>query len=252
MKIMKIYFIILLLTAASLGFATPTKRTIEELNPVIGSISRQCQKTLFELATGSRFLICVPLPDILPSFLISTDNNTIEEVLSDPRNNYKTLLEEPLKKAVDSFCSAPRCSDEEIVNIIDTIKGGCEPDLSKNPLLQFIFDVTAFYPAAKDILCFKNGNVYCWDETVLTISNSPPSPYNITGIPFVDSVAVADPEEICTKCNKDIVTALFTFIDNSNHTIQLLESLNIITDETITNIKLGVAVKCGLEFEILH
>ncbi|EXX70561.1 hypothetical protein RirG_086190 [Rhizophagus irregularis DAOM 197198w] len=84
--------------------------------------------------------------------------------------------------------------------MVEAIKVGCESDLSRNQLLQFIFDAIALYPAA-----------------------------------------VADPNKICTRCNKDIVTTFFTFINNNDLALQILKSLEI-NDDILNKIKSSIAI----------
>lgn len=245
----KINFVtFLLIAAASLGFAFPSQKTFQELNPVIGPIIPQCQRTLFDIATGPEFLKCIPFKHLLSHVAVLTDPKVLGKVLSDPHNNYKSLLEEPLEQFSEKLCSAPRCSDKGIENMVEAMKDGCKSDLSKNNLLQFIFDAIALYPAARDIMCFKNEKVFCWNETMTTVFGLSPSPYTITGNPLIDSVAVTDPNEICTKCNKDIVTTFFNFINNNDLALQILKSLEI-NDDIINKVKSSIAIKCGYEFE---
>ncbi|CAB4486424.1 hypothetical protein RhiirA5_371049 [Rhizophagus irregularis] len=245
----KINFVTLLLIAsASLGFALSSQKTIQELNPVIGSIVPQCQKTLFDIATGPEFLKCIPFQRLLSHVSVLTDPKIIGKVLSDPHNNYKPILEEPLVNFSERLCSSPRCSDKGIENMVEAIKVGCESDLSRNQLLQFIFDAIALYPAIRDMICYKNEKVFCWNETMTTVFDLPSSPITITGNPLIDSIAVADPNKICTRCNKDIVTTFFTFINNNDLALQILKSLEI-NDDILNKIKSSIAIKCGIEFE---
>jgi hypothetical protein len=273
MKVKNLIFITLFLAAASLGLALPANSTIEkppfkqhqpklpskQLSPdtqavldsvppsILATVSAQCQAAIFSIVISPEFLKCIPIASFIPIIPIVTDPTIIPKVLADPVHNYK-LVEGPFIEFATAFCPAPKCSDKGVQAAIKIIQEGCKTDLVSNPIIQLLFDVTVFYSPIRDITCFKDKSKFCWDESILTIINLPPSPFNITGNPLLDSIAVAEPQEICTKCNKDIVNTIFNFLKNNELALKVLESFKI-TDKEIGLAKLGVAVKCGAKFE---
>jgi hypothetical protein len=264
MKVKNLISITLLLAAASLGLALPANSTLEklpskQLSPDVQSVldsvppsvkatvSPQCQAAIFSIVISPEFLTCIPIASFVPLIPIVTDPTIIPKVLADPVHNYK-LVEGPLIEFATAFCPAPKCSDKGVQAAIKTLQDGCKTDLVSNPLIQLLFDVAVFYSPIKDITCFKDKKQFCWDESILTIINLDPSPFNITGNPLLDSIAVAEPQAICTKCNKDIVNTIFNFLKNNDLALKVLASFKI-TDKEIGLAKLGVAVKCGAKFE---
>ncbi|CAG8666697.1 9697_t:CDS:2, partial [Dentiscutata heterogama] len=142
-----------------------------------------------------------------------------------------------------------RCSNDTVKGAIDTIGSGCEKELSNNnAAVEFIFGFVVFYSPVRNITCFKDKDEYCKDETAKFVLNLPNSPINITGSAYIDAVAVADPEKICTRCNKDMINTLFNFLKNNDLALKLLEKLGI-DKHRIDKKKVGVAVKCGINFE---
>lgn len=217
---------------------------------ILGDLSPQCQSALLGIATSPEFLTCIPIPSLLPLLPLVADPTLIQKFIADPAHNYPPV-EQPLLQFASAFCPAPKCSDKGVAGAIQAIQDGCKEDLGKkNPFIEFIFTAAVFYSPIKDITCFKFGKTFCWDETILTFINLPPSPFKITGDKTIDAIAVSDPSAACTKCNKAIVNDFFNFItDKDNELARQILATAGFDQGKLTLAQTGVAVKCGAKFE---
>ncbi|CAG8544433.1 33309_t:CDS:2, partial [Gigaspora margarita] len=62
------------------------------------------------------------------------------------------------------------------------------------------------------------------------------------------AIAVADQEQVCTRCNKDIINAFDNFLKNNTFALQVLDQSGI-NQTSIDTMKIGIAVKCGIKVE---
>jgi hypothetical protein len=175
----------------------------------------------------------------------------LQEFLKDLANNY-AKLEQPLTLFAAALCTISKCSDEGVAVAIKALQEGCKDELGSNLAIPLIFDAVVFYFPLRDILCFKDKDQFCFDQTALTLIKLPPSPIKIIDGGFIDSIAVSDPTAICTECNNDIVNTIFNFLKAKKDQkdpipFAILAKLGI-TDQKIDLAKTGAIVKCGLQF----
>ncbi|CAG8798853.1 7707_t:CDS:1, partial [Dentiscutata erythropus] len=224
-----------------------TLQILDALDGLPGNLSQPCVTTLLAIATSPEFLKCVTPGAFLPILPIISDPNFFNSLKQNPKKLLDYIPQ--FDQFSDIICNAPKCSDGGVQNATNAITVGCKDDLSnKNAIADLIYFFVVFYSPVRDITCFKDKKEYCKDETAKVVINLPQSPLNITGNPLLDSVAVADPGSICTRCNKDIVNTLFNFLKNNKPALDLLAQAGI-DQKHIDEMKIGVAVKCGINFE---
>lgn len=262
----KVIFIVLLLAVASLGLALPppkspktpatpaTPTVISPLDSVSAvqdefKVSPKCASAIFTLVTSPEFLKCVPLPAFAGILPILTDPDFPKKLAADPAGTFKKV-EPAFVTFATQFCPATKCSDQGVQASIKLLSDGCSDDLKDNPIVQLLFDAVVFYSPLHDTICFKStdSKLFCWDESLETVFGLPKSPIKVTGNPLVDSIAVADCKAVCTDCNKSIVNTFFNFIKGNKLALQILQALGV-TQQTLDQLTLGVAVKCGINFE---
>lgn len=238
--------------------AAPAPTTPPASTPLLASadaitnkfnISPQCGAAIFSIITSPEFLKCIPIPAFIPLIPIVSDPDLLKKLKSDPAGTFKTI-EPALVKFSDGFCPAPKCSDKGVSGAIKILSDGCKDDLKTNQLIQIVFGATVFYSPLHDTVCFKNKKTkdYCWDESAKTIFSLPKSPIKIVDGGLIDSIAVADPDKVCTTCNKDIVNTFENFLKDNDLAKQVLASLGV-TDKMLELANVGIAVKCGISFE---
>lgn len=271
----KVIFVVLLLAVASLGLALPSPKspkspkvpnlpnspTLPPTSSLPASfaspqalgddlkISPSCATAIFTIVTSPEFAKCIPLQAVLPIIPVITDPNFLKNFKADPAGTFKKV-EPSFVTFSKGFCPAPKCSDKGVQGAIKTLSDGCADDLKNNTLIQMLFAVTVFYSPLHDFACFKSSDskLFCWDESLKTIFSLPKSPLNITGDPLLDSIAVADCKAVCTDCDKSIVNTFFNFIKGNDLALKLLAGVGV-DQKAIDGMKLGVAVKCGINFE---
>ncbi|KAF0558398.1 hypothetical protein F8M41_009290 [Gigaspora margarita] len=64
----------------------------------------------------------------------------------------------------------------------------------------------------------------------------------------IDAIAVANPGQVCTQCNKDIINTFGNFLKNNILALQVLAQVGI-NQTRIDTMTIGVAVKYGITFE---
>ena len=217
----------------------------------IGNISPNCQMAILSIIINPEFLECVSIQAFNTIYPIITDPSFLQEFLKDPAKDY-LKLEQLLIQFVTALCVEQKCSDEFDAAAIKDIQDGCKDELESNPLIQILFGVFVFYSPLRDIVCFKDKDQFCFDQTALTLIKLPPSPIKIIDGGFIDSIAVSDPTAICTECNNDIVNTIFNFLKAKKDQkdpipFAILAKLGI-TDQKIDLAKTGAIVKCGLQF----
>ncbi|CAG8746354.1 12092_t:CDS:2, partial [Gigaspora margarita] len=181
-----------------------------------GNISQSCKNTFATIFFSPAFTACLPIGALLPPLLPLISE--IGNIKTNPRELLKYL--DPIDEFSDVICSASKCADKDIQGAIQDIEDGCKADLNNN-------------------------NTFA--ELILVLS-LPDSPINITGNAVIDAIAVADPEQVCTRCNKDIINTFGNFIKNNTLALQVLAQAGI-NQTRIDTMKIGVAVKCGIKFE---
>jgi hypothetical protein len=215
-----------------------------------GGVSPKCATAIFSLLTDPEILKCIPIQAFIPLIPIITDPSLLPKFLADPAGTFKKI-EPPFIAFSKIFCAAPKCSDKLVQKAIKTFSDGCGAELKDNALIKAAFSLIVFYSPLHDTICFKTkkGDEFCWDDTLKTVFSLPKSPIKIVDGGLIDAVAVADPEAVCTRCNKDIVNTFFNFLKPSNKlALQILAELGI-TDKALEQLKVFVAVKCGIKFE---
>ncbi|KAF0558397.1 hypothetical protein F8M41_009289 [Gigaspora margarita] len=86
------------------------------------------------------------------------------------------------------------------------------------------------------------------DESFNDICSAPICADKITGNTVIGAIAVADKEQVCTRCNKDIINAFDNFLKNNTFALQVLDQSGI-NQTSIDTMKIGIAVKCGIKVE---
>uniref|UniRef100_A0A1D1YEF7 Putative phosphorylase b kinase regulatory subunit alpha n=1 Tax=Anthurium amnicola TaxID=1678845 RepID=A0A1D1YEF7_9ARAE len=281
MKIKNFIFVTFFLAVAGLGSALPSKHTkssavkipttnstqlttdntklptdspqvdqakqflLDAAGPAGAGISKECSAALLQIITSPEFLKCVPLAALLALTPVVTDPTLLGKFLQDPASVYTSSLEKPFTQFSDLLCAAPKCSDQGVAGAVDILQKGCSKDLD-NELVKLAFAGTILYSPIRDITCLKDNNKgYCWDETILGITKLPKAPFAITKIPLVDSVAVADPQLVCTDCPQQmIVGILFKFVQGNKAAQEFLAQQNI----KFEDLEAAVAIKCGASF----
>ncbi|KAF0554657.1 hypothetical protein F8M41_019000 [Gigaspora margarita] len=189
-------------------------------------------------------MACLPITAFPPLIPLIPEIGNIKK---NPRELLKYL--DLIDQFSNGICSATKCADKDIQGAIQDIEDGCKPDLNNNnTFAELIYGAFVFYSPLRDSICFKNNNVFCVHETLNTTLSLPDSPINITGNAVIDAIAVADPEQVCTRCNKDIINTFGNFIKNNTLALQVLAQAGI-NQTRIDTMKIGVAVKCGIKFE---
>ncbi|RIB07381.1 hypothetical protein C2G38_2113932 [Gigaspora rosea] len=248
MLLKKFLTIIVLLALIGVGSTipsnvTPNSPTIN-LDDLVGNITDTCQPALLKIFTSPEFLACVPITALVLLLPIIPE---IENIKKNPKEILNYL--DPIDQFSNGICSAPKCSDDFVQSSIQDILNGCTTDLtSNNTFVGLIFVVTIFYSPLRDSICFKDNNTFCIHETLNITLNLPDSPFNITGNNIIDTIAVADPGQVCTQCNKDIINTFGNFLKNNTLALQILAQAGI-NQTRIDTMKIGVAVKCGINFE---
>ncbi|CAG8658115.1 10998_t:CDS:2 [Dentiscutata heterogama] len=256
MLLKKFFVIIVFLALTSLGSTIPPNiaskippKTLQILDNVPLNLSKNCASALQEVITNPEILNCIPLVAILPILPIITDPNFFSSIKQNPKKLLDYLPQ--LDQFSDILCGVPKCSNKSVQGAINTIKDGCNEDLKeKDTTAQIAFGSAVFFSPVRDITCFKviDKDKYCKDETAKVVLDLPNSPINITHNAIIDAVIVSVPKIICTRCNKDIVNTLFNFLNNNYLALNLLASMGI-DQSLIDKTKVGVAFKCGIEFE---
>lgn len=276
---MKIFlFTTLLLAVASLGLALPQKSlpstpvtpALPAKTPTLPAailsdspdqiasvleekgVSKKCAATLVTIVTSPEFLKCIPVDAFTPLLPIVTDPGFIAKFVADPPGTFKKV-EPALVTFSTKFCAAPKCSDEGIAKTIAALAQDCADEIQNTPLIKAAFSFTVFYSPLHDDVCFKShnkGTPFCWDESFTTILNLPKSPIKIVDGGFIDSIAVADPEAVCTTCNKDIIDTFLNFMKTKKEgdvAFKILEGIGL-NEEALKGMTIGAAVKCGIKF----
>jgi len=270
----RILFTTLLLAVASLGLAfpqpakspttisapapAPTTPAVSSLPAAFASpeavasklnVSPKCASALITLFTSPEFLKCIPVSAFVGIIPIVTDPNFLKKLQADPAGTFKTV-EPAFVDFGNKFCPAPKCSDKGVNGAIKIISDGCAEDLKDNQLIQVVFGATVFYSPLHDTVCFKSkqGGKFCWDESLTKIFSLPKSPIKIIDGGLIDSIAVADPSDVCTRCNKDVVNTFENFLENNDLAKKLLANIGV-DDKKLDLVKVGIAVKCGIKFE---
>ncbi|CAG8791932.1 16762_t:CDS:2 [Gigaspora margarita] len=104
----------------------------------------------------------------------------------------------------DSYCSAPKCSDNTTTNDANELKSQCQQELAaKEPFTTYLKTVLAFNSPLKDSLCFKNASGgYCGlDETTAATLN------------YILGLNSTQPANLnCNDCNKAILNTFMNYI----------------------------------------
>ncbi|RIB29953.1 hypothetical protein C2G38_2055266 [Gigaspora rosea] len=248
MLLKKFLTIILLLALTGVGSTIPSNVTPNSqpinLGNIIGNLTNTCQVALLNIITSPEFLKCVPVNALLPLLPMLSE---IEYIKKNPKELLKYL--DPIDQFSNGIRSAPKCSDNFVQSTINAIEDKCLTNLtSNNPIAELIYDAAVFYSPLRDSMSFKNNNVFCIHETANITLNLPDSPFNITGNTIIDAIAVAEPGQVCTQCNKDIINTFGNFLKNNTLALQVLAQAGI-NQTRIDTMKIGVAVKCGINFE---
>ncbi|CAG8613522.1 10168_t:CDS:2, partial [Gigaspora rosea] len=160
----------------------------------LGNLSASCEDTLSKIVLSREFLICVPIPALLPLVPIIPEIGNIKK---NPRELLNYL--DPIDQFSNIICLVPKCSDKGVQSAIQEILNRCTTELNNNNTI-------------------------------------------------VDAIAVADPEQVCTQCNKDIINTFGNFLKNNTFALQVLAQAGI-NQTLIDTMKIGVAVKYGINFE---
>jgi hypothetical protein len=210
-------------------------------------LSTNCALSLLGVLTSPEALKCFPLTASVSLIPIILDPTIIQNFVKAPSNKTYEPVEQPFIQFADGLCKAPKCSDAAVQGGLKTLDAGCQDDIkAKNPVYTALVDIFTFYSPLHDSLCFQNPKKqFCWDESILTAINLPKSPIKIIDGGIIDSIAVADPPKVCTACNRAIVNTFGNFVKKSTAAQDILVQLGVNT----TLIEIGVAVKCGIDFE---
>ncbi|CAG8833728.1 34772_t:CDS:1, partial [Gigaspora margarita] len=216
----------------------PSKDNVINVDDITGNLSARCETALVKIFTGLEFLACVPIQALLSLVPIISE---IENIKKNPRELLQYL------GSIDQFsngiCLSPKYSDKGVQSVIQTIENECITDLNNNnTFVELIFSIAVFYSPLRDSICFKNNDVFCIHETADITLNY------INGNNIIDAIAVADPEHVCTQCNKDIINTFDNFLKNNPLALQALSRAGF-NQTHIDTVKTGVAVKCGIKFE---
>ncbi|CAG8611631.1 hypothetical protein C2G38_2181419 [Gigaspora rosea] len=244
MLLNKFLTIIVLLAFTGVGSTIPLNTTLDILPINLDSLSADCKSELFKIVINPEFLTCIPIPAIAQLLPIIPE---IENIKKNPKEILNFL--DQIDQFSNDICSAPKCSDDFVQSSINDIKDQCSTDLAgNNTIAEVIFGIAVLYSPLRDSICFKNNNTFCIHETLNITLNLPDSPFNITGNTIIDAIAVADPGQVCTQCNKDIINTFGNFLKNNTLALQVLAQAGI-NQARIDTMKIGVAVKCGINFE---
>ncbi|CAG8634537.1 1063_t:CDS:2, partial [Dentiscutata heterogama] len=134
---------------------------------------------------------------------------------------------------LDSYCSAPKCSDNTTSAYATELKSQCATDLTANdPTVYTIKQSLVFNSPLKDSLCFKNSSGGYCDLDLNSASI----------LIYISGLSVTPPTIInCTDCNKAILN---TFV---NYFKAHPESLTELSTNT-TQFQNTVTTKCGASF----
>ncbi|CAG8594877.1 8550_t:CDS:1 [Funneliformis mosseae] len=215
-------------------------------NPItmIESLSPSCQASLLSIVANPEFFECVPIPALLPLLPVLTDPTAIPKMLQDPAKNIPPIF----GPVFDGICAAPKCSDEGVAASLKALNDGCQAD-EKNLIIEIATAVVTFYSPLRDTICFKDKKQeYCVFETLDKVTALPKPPFKLIDGGLIDSIALAEPKEICTPCNKAIINTIFNFLNaDTNHSVEYLGQLGV--PPLFLQIgKLFIGVKCGIEF----
>ncbi|CAG8776983.1 2641_t:CDS:2, partial [Dentiscutata erythropus] len=108
------------------------------------------------------------------------------------------------QQALDTYCAAPKCSDNTTSADATELKTQCATDLSVNdPNVIAIKQIFVFNSPIKDALCFKSSSGgYCYLD---------PNSNSIMG--YISGLNATTPTDInCTDCNKAILNIFYNYI----------------------------------------
>ncbi|CAG8594843.1 8548_t:CDS:1, partial [Funneliformis mosseae] len=216
------------------------------LDPIklIESLSSSCQAALLSIVANPEFFECVPITAFLPLLPVLADPTAIPKMLQDPAKNIPPVL----GPVFDGVCAAPKCSDKGVATSLKALNDGCKAD-EKNVIIEIATAVVTFYSPIRDTICFKDTKKeYCVFETLDKVTALPKPPFKLIDGGLIDSLAFAEPKEICTPCNKAIVNTIFNFLNaDTNHSVEYLGQLGI-PPLFLQVGKLVIGLKCGFQF----
>lgn len=228
---------------AKKGKKPPTPAPLDPIK-LIESLSPSCQASLLSIVANPEFFECVPITAFLPLLPVLADPTAIPKLLQDPAKNIPPVL----GPVFDGICAAPKCSDEGVATSLKALNDGCKAD-EKNVLIEIATAVVTFYSPIRDTICFKDTKKeYCVFETLDKVTALPKPPFKLIDGGLIDSLAFAEPKEICTPCNKAIVNTIFNFLNaDTNHSVEYLGQLGV-PPLFLQVGKLIVGLKCGFQF----
>jgi len=241
------------LAAAGLGLANKLPNVTAPALPdnlpnpdpiqLISALSPQCQGAFLSIIANPEFFECVPVGALLP---VLTDPTFLPSVLKDPLGSGPKLL--PI---VEAICAVPKCSDDGVAGALKAIEEGCSSGSDKkNPIVQLAVGVITFYSPVRDIICFKNNkDEFCVADTISTILTLPKPPFRLLDGGFIDSLIFSEPKFICTPCNKAITNTVINFFNSTPSALDILDEAFHIGEEELFIAKIGLAAKCGFQFE---
>ncbi|RIB07377.1 hypothetical protein C2G38_2214613 [Gigaspora rosea] len=210
----------------------------------LGNLSASCEDALSKIVLSCEFLTCVPIPALLPLVPMIPEIGNIKKNLREFLNYL-----DPIDQFSNIICLVPRCSEKGVQSAIQEILNRCTTELNKNnTIVGLIYGAAVFYSPLRDSICFKNNNVFCIHETANITFTLPNPPFNITDNTIIEAIAFANPEQVCTQCNKDIINTFGNFLENNTLALQVLAQAGI-NQILIDTMKIGIAVKCGINFE---
>ncbi|CAG8791974.1 6898_t:CDS:2, partial [Dentiscutata erythropus] len=132
------------------------------------------------------------------------------------------------QQALDTYCAAPKCSDNTTSADATELKTQCATDLSvKDPNVIAVKQILVFNSPIKDALCFKNSSGgYCYLD---------PNTNSIMG--YISGLNATTPTDInCTDCNKAILNIFYNYIkanpaSESDLTIDLTSFQTLVTSK---------------------
>ncbi|CAG8679916.1 10612_t:CDS:2, partial [Dentiscutata heterogama] len=179
---------------------------------------------------------------LLPTNLSTTCNAEITKLstseLSTCASPYKLLQQQITsitdpKSALDSYCSAPKCSDSATSTAATELQNQCATELTaKNPQITVLKEALVLNSPTRDSLCFKNSSGgYCGLD-----SNTK----KILG--YISGLSATAPTDFnCTDCNKAILNTFMNYFkDHSDAKADL--------PVDITSFQNSVTSKCGASY----
>ncbi|CAG8600802.1 7194_t:CDS:2, partial [Cetraspora pellucida] len=137
------------------------------IDPNAYNLTALCAQSISSAADDKSLNNCIPIKSLELSL----------PLLFDKSSNNPTGKLNVLSQLVKDTCALKPCSNDIILQLLQTLKSQCSQDLeSKNLIITTFFELFNYYDLVRDIICLRDSakkyNSFCVLETLVNIGNA--------------------------------------------------------------------------------